>query len=178
MIPLPFRAQALAALMMLAAPLAGAPLEPGKPPSRETVLVASRELMEAYPYCALITLDDGGRPTVRTMSPFRPDERFTVWFATHDGSRKAQEIARNPKVTLYYGNHQKAEGYVALHGTASLVTDPAIAKRMHRAYWDQAFPGGSHLVLIKVVPERLEVISYKHGLNNQGPAWAPPSATF
>jgi general stress protein 26 len=114
---------ALAAALWLLGPLAGA--APEAPPSRAAVLTAARELMAAYPYCALVSVDPSGAPSIRTMNPFPPDERMTVWFATHDQSRKIEAISKNPKVVLYYGNHQKAEGYVALQGVASLVTDPA-----------------------------------------------------
>jgi hypothetical protein len=44
-----------------------------------------------------------------------------------------------------------------------------------RAYWDAAFPGLKNLVLIKVVPERIEVINYKHGLNNDPQTFRAPS---
>ena len=37
-----------------------------------------------------------------------------------------------------------------------------IQKRKH-AYWDTAFPGLTNLVLIKVVPERIDVINSKRG---------------
>jgi general stress protein 26 len=112
------------------------------------------------------------------MNPFPPDDRMTVWFATNDRSRKVEEIRRNPRVALYYGNHGKAEGYAALYGKASIVTDEAMIRKLHRAYWDQAFPGGRHLALIKVEAQRVEVISYKHGVNNLDPASAAPAVDF
>jgi len=59
-----------------------------------------------------------------------------------------------------------------------LVRDPAEIQKRKRAYWDQAFPGFKHLVLIKVVPERLEVISYKDGLTNSPEDFRPPHVEF
>ena len=146
--------------------------------AREATLKAAREMMVACPYCAMASLDGAGGMNIRTMNPFPPDGEMVVWFATSDASRKVEEIRRNPKVALYYSDHKSAAGYVALYGKASLVSDPGEIKRLHRAYWDQAFPGGKHLLLIKVVPERMEVIDYKRGLGNDEATNQPPMLTF
>jgi hypothetical protein len=58
----------------------------------------------------------------------------------------------------------KADGYVSITGRAVLVDDRQETLKRKRAYWDQAFPGLKNLVLIKVMPERLEVVNYKQGL--------------
>ncbi|WP_306599775.1 pyridoxamine 5'-phosphate oxidase family protein [Geothrix sp. 21YS21S-2] len=165
----------LAALLLVLPAGAGAP---AKTPSREATLAAARELMTSCHYTALCTVAADGGPRVRTMNPFPPEADMSVWMATSDTTLKVQELRANPKVTLFYGDLTRMEGYVALRGKAVLVTDPAEIARRHRAYWDQAFPGGRNLVLIHVVPERLEVISYKHGLNNDPAAWTAPAVTF
>ena len=36
--------------------------------------------MTAQHYCALITLGEDGRPVVRTMNPFPPDDDMMVWY--------------------------------------------------------------------------------------------------
>ena len=158
--------------------IAGAQTPAKAPPPREAILTAAQKLMTAYPYCALVSLDSAGRPSIRTMSPFPPEADMTVWFATNDRSRKYQELLKNPSVTVYYANHTEAEGYVALYGKAFLISDMAEIKKRKRAYWDQAFPGLKHLVLIKVVPDRLEIISYKDQLDQATDTWQPPSVDF
>jgi len=165
----------LVALLMVLPAVAGAP---AKTPSREATLAAARELMNSCHYTALCTVAADGGPRVRTMNPFPPEADMSVWMATSDTTLKVSELRANPKVTLFYGDLTRMEGYVALRGKAVLVTDPAEITRRHRAYWDQAFPGGRNLVLIHVVPERLEVISYKHGLNNDPLTWVAPAVTF
>jgi len=165
----------LAALLLVLPALAGTP---AKPPTREATLAAARELMTSCRYVALCTVAADGSPRVRTMNPFPPEPDMSVWMATSTTTRKVEELRANPRVTLFYGDLTRMEGYVALRGKAVLVTDPAEIRRRHRAYWDQAFPGGRNLVLIQVVPERLEIISYKHGLNGDSAAWAPPAVTF
>jgi general stress protein 26 len=63
---------------------------------------AAKEIMIAAGTCALITLDEEGRPRVRAMDPFTPESDFTVWFGTNAKSRKVNQINKDPRVTLYY----------------------------------------------------------------------------
>ena len=145
---------------------------------RAALIAAAREIMTAQTYCALITIDETGRPQVRTMNPFPPEEDMTVWFATNTRSLKIQQMRKDPRVTLYYADHANAAGYVALAGKAQLIEDMAEILKRKRAYWDQAFPGLKNLVLIKVVPERLDVLDYKAGTQPNPETWRPPSVEF
>ncbi len=72
----------------------------------------------------------------------------------------------------------KAEGYVTISGKAVLLTDKAEIQKRKREYWDQAFPDFKYLVLIKVVPERLEVINYKRKMSNAPIGWQAPFVEF
>ena len=147
-----------------------------EPPGRAKLLAAAREIMQAQTYCALITIDETGRPQVRTMNPFPPEEDMTVWIATSTSTRKAQHMRKDSRVCVYYADHAKASGYVALTGRAVLVDDMAEIQKRKRAYWDQSFaPGLKNLVLIKVVPERLDVLNYKAGAVADSVTWRTPS---
>lgn len=175
-------AASLACVLLAAsvlAPLSPARAEEGKPegPDRVAMIAAARELIGAQTFCALITLDESGRPQVRTMNPFPPEEDMTVYMATSTRSLKYRQIKRDPRVTVYYSDHVKGNGYVALTGRAVLVDDPGEIKKRKRAYWDQSFdPGLANLVLIKVVPERLELVVYnKPGLEQDKSTWRPPT---
>jgi general stress protein 26 len=144
-------------------------------PSRKKLIAAARELIGTLQYCALITVDADGQPQVRTMNPFPPEDDMSVYMATTTLSRKYQEIRQNPRATLYYANHAESTGYVSLTGRAVLVDDMQEILKRKRAYWDSAFPGLKNIVLIKVVPERLEVVYYKHGLNGANATFKAPS---
>ncbi len=109
------------------------------------------------------------------MNPFAPDENMIVWMATNTRSRKVEEIRKDPRVSLYYADHAKATGYVALTGKAVLVDDMQEVLKRKRAYWDTAFPGLKNIVLIKVVPERIDVINYKQGLTGDPVTWRTAS---
>jgi len=160
---------------LVAAASAAAQDKPQVPPDPAKVLTAAREIMAAQQYCGLITLDEAGRPQIRTMNPFPPDEEMMVWMATNTRSRKVAEIRKDPRVSLYYADHAKAIGYVAITGKAVLVDDMQEVLKRKRAYWDQAFPGLKNIVLIKVIPERIEVINYKQGMNNDPVTFRAPS---
>lgn len=142
---------------------------------REKLLAAARQIMTAQTYCAFITVDADGRPQVRTINPFPPEADMTVWFATGSQTRKVAELKANPHVAVYYADHKNATGYVQLSGRAVLVSDRAEIDRHRRAYWTQAFPGDRNLVLVKVIPERLDVINYAAGVNGDKVTWRSPS---
>lgn len=142
---------------------------------RSAMLEAAREIMGMQKYCALITLDASGRPHARTMNPFPPEEDMTVWIATNSRCRKVREIQVNPQVSLYYADHKEASGYVLLTGNALLVDEMSEKLKRKRDYWDQAFPDWNYLVLIKVIPERLEVLNYKRNMLNDDVTWRTPA---
>ncbi len=146
--------------------------------NRDTIINAAREMIGNLSYCALITMDTTGGISVRTMNPFLPDKNMVIWMATNKHTRKYFEIKKNPNVTLYYANHSNADGYVAIKGKAVLVDDMATKLKMKRDYWKQAFPDFNDLILIKVLPQRLEVIDYKHKLTNADVTWDPPAVEF
>ncbi len=142
---------------------------------RDKVIAAARQIMTAQQYCAFITVDEKGLPQVRTVNPFPPEEDMTVWFATGKQTRKVREIKANPNVAMYYADHAKATGYVQLSGKAVLVDDKAEIERHRRAYWTQAFPNDKNLVLVKIVPDRLDVIDYAAGVTADSVTWRSPS---
>ncbi|MBN1889752.1 MAG: pyridoxamine 5'-phosphate oxidase family protein [Thermoflexales bacterium] len=152
--------------------------EAASPAERDAVIAAAREIMGLQTYCALVTVDSSGRPQVRTMNPFPPEDDMTVWIATNSRCRKVQEIRANPQVCLYYADHKEASGYVTISGKAFLVDEMSEILKRKRDYWEQAFPDWKYLILIKVVPERLEVINYKRTMVNEELTWQAPFILF
>jgi general stress protein 26 len=168
-----FSLSSLLLVFALGAHAADPPAQPG-PKDKAALLGAAREIMGAQTYCALVTVDESGRPQIRTMNPFPPDEGMVVWMATNTRSRKVAQIKKDARVALYYADHGTAIGSVVITGRAELVDDMAEILKRKRAYWDQSFPGLKNLTLIKVTPERIEVINYKAGLGNDPTTFAPP----
>jgi general stress protein 26 len=139
------------------------------------VIAAAREIMSSQNYCAIVTVDESGRPQARTMNPFPPEDDLTVWMATNSRSRKVREIRANPRVCLYYADHKESIGSVVITGRAELVDDLNEKKKRDREYWNDSFPDWNYLLLIKVVAERVEVLNYGRGLTNEGDTWQTPS---
>ena len=139
---------------------------------------AAREIMTASGTCALITLDEKNIPMVRVMDPFLPENDFTVWLGTNPKSRKVRQIKNNPNVTLYYLD-KDASGYVVLHGKAWLVDDQKEKDDRWKVEWEAFYPNRKEdYLLIKVLPESMEVISYPHGILGDSITWEPPIKSF
>jgi general stress protein 26 len=142
--------------------------------NRDTILIAAREIINETTYCGLVTIDSTGQPQVRTMNPFPANEELITWFATSRTSRKVREIKNNPKVCVYYANHMSAKGYVNITGTAEVIDDKELLIKMKRDYWESMPNWQNIFVLIKIVPKTVEVINYKHGLNNDPNTFRAP----
>jgi general stress protein 26 len=146
--------------------------------SRDSILVAARDMMILNPYCALITTDKTGRIEARTMNPFAPDENMIVWFATNRQSRKVEAIKNNPQVCLYYAEHDEATGYVSLTGIARIVDDKETLLAKKREYWEGIPNWQDVMVLIEIIPQRIDIIYYKYGLVNGPDTWQAPFVEF
>ena len=146
--------------------------------SKETLLSAARDIIKDAGVCALITLDEQGLPSTRVMDPFLPEDDFTVWLGTNPHSRKVNQIKSNSKVTLYYLD-KNSSGYVLIHGSATLVHDQASKDKWWKTEWDAFYPNNTDAYqLIKISPERLEVISYTHNIIGDPKTWEVPVVIF
>jgi general stress protein 26 len=163
---------------MLRAETESAPEKLNSPSGRSELIAAAREIIASQQYCALVTQDEEGRAQVRTVNPFPPEEDMAVWIATGTQTRKVQQIRHNAQVTLYYADHSKAAGFVSIRGKALLVDDRAEMIKRKRGYWDSVFPEFKNLILIKVIPEHLEVLNYSRGVNGDPATWHAPSVEF
>jgi general stress protein 26 len=141
------------------------------------ILIAAKEIMSSAKTCALITIDNEGRPRVRVMDPFMPEDDFTVWFGTNKKTRKTQQIKNNPKVTLYYLEPNNA-GYVMITGLAELIDDAVEKKKHWKDTWRVFYPNMDDYILIKVSPEWMEVISYTHNIIGDELTWEPTKVQF
>jgi len=143
--------------------------------SRQRVLEAAAELMRATSYCALVTLDADGTPQARAMEPFPPEPDLTVWLGTHAGTRKLEQIRKDPRVTLFY-LAEGGSGYVTLLGRATIVDDPAEKAKRWKPSWKAFYDDENHgqdYLLLRVKPYRVEVMSAGHGIAIEPKGWKP-----
>lgn len=146
--------------------------------SRDQLISTAREIMTTTRYCALITTDARGVTHARTMDAFAPDEQMTIWLATNPRSRKAAEIRRHPRVTLYYFDPEN-QAYVTINGIARLVNDAREKSRHWKDEWKAFYPNRDRdYLLIEVTPARLEVVNTKTGVVGDARTWQAPAVTF
>jgi general stress protein 26 len=146
--------------------------------NRDTIILAAHEIISETTYCGLVTIDSLGQPQIRTMNPFPVKDDFVIWFATARTSRKVKEIKKNPKVCVYFANHLTAKGYVNINGSASVIDDRDLLIKMKRDYWNGIQGWQDRFVLIKIIPKSIEIINYKHGLNNDPNTLKAPMILF
>jgi general stress protein 26 len=146
--------------------------------NRDTVILAAHEIINETTYCGLVTIDSLGQPQIRTMNPFPVKDDLVIWFATSRTSRKVREIKNNPKVCVYFADHLTAKGYVNINGSASVIDNRELLIQMKRDYWNGIQGWQDKFVLIKIIPKSIEVINYKHGLNNDPNTFKAPSISF
>lgn len=145
---------------------------------RNKALTAAKGIMTNATTCALITVDQEGQPRVRTMDPFPPENDFTVWFGTKKNTRKVEQIKNDPRVTLYYLENGDS-GYVVIHGKAHLIDDKKEKEKRWKESWEAFYTDkNKNYLLIKVVPENMEVLSYTHGIMADPATWKPPVIVF
>lgn len=145
--------------------------------SHDTLLSVAGEYIESVRYCTLITVDSTGYPHARIMDPFKPEENIVIWLGTNRYSRKVKEITANPKVTLFYYDN-KGNGYVSLEGNAYLVDDADKKKEYWKPEWERFYQNKKDYILIKFIPERLDILSYEHKIFGNVKTWRTPSVSI
>ena len=132
--------------------------------SRDSLLTIARTIIDSARCRTLITVDENGKPQARAMSPFSPEDNWVIWLGTNPGSRKAKQIANNPNVMVYYYDTE-SYSYVSVAGRARMVNDPEKRARYWKKSWTRFYPDPEKdYTLIEVIPERLEMVSFKHKL--------------
>mgnify|MGYP001317809955 FL=1 len=138
---------------------------------------AAREIVTAARFAALITVDASGAPQARTVDPLVADSGWTVFIATNPRTRKVAEIERDPRVTLYWFD-PTIGGYVTLRGKASAL-GPKAAAGIWKPEWAPFYPNrATDLVVYRIDPVRLEVVSPARGVLGDSLTWQPPEIEF
>lgn len=122
------------------------------------VLGAARATMRRKRYCLCATLGDGG-VDARVLEPSTPDRDFTVWMGTRRGSRKHEQLLRNPAATLAYEDDAR-HACVVLVGRAAVVEDLTARRARWKPFWRAFWPDGpeaADFVLLRFEPSRIEV---------------------
>jgi general stress protein 26 len=137
-----------------------------RPITPDRLLEAARASLKSVEYCFLITLSKTGEPHARLVQPFGPEEDLSLWVGTWEKSRKVQEIVRDSRLSLAFYD-EKDTAYVTLLGSAHIESDVEKRKKYWRDEWIGFLPEGPEgddYVLIKCVPDRIEMMSFGRGI--------------
>jgi len=146
--------------------------------TQSELIEAARALMTEARFCSLVTLDSTGAPQVRVMDPFAPDDDMVVWLGTNRHSRKVSQIRRDPRVVLHYVSPSNT-GYVTIHGQAEIVDDPDEKASRWKPEWESLYADrDADYVLIKVIPESLQILDLSRGLAGDPVTWETPTVRF
>jgi general stress protein 26 len=150
----------------------------GQDSTDKKILEVAKTVIGQAGICAFISVDQEGRPRARMVETLPLDSNFIFWFGTNPRSRKVQQIQNNHHVSLYY-TEPYSTGYVLVEGIASLVND-SLSKATHwKDGWQTFYPDKKHdFVLIKVIPDWIEVVSYTSGIVGDQETWEPPRVIF
>lgn len=145
-------------------------------PTAQQVLEVCHRLTRGVALCVLMTAGADGTIHARVMQPFPVEPDLTLWFGTSPDSRKIVDIGHDARATVTF---QSVDGsaYASLSGPVELVDDLAARRQMWRDDWTQYFPAGPDegYVLIRMVPERIEVLDFVNGVA-PAPYGAKPAA--
>ncbi|HEX8506025.1 MAG TPA: pyridoxamine 5'-phosphate oxidase family protein [Hymenobacter sp.] len=115
----------------------------------------------------MTTIENGNELHSRPMYTTEPEEDGTLWFFTEQDSQKVGEVQQDRHINLGYSD-PSANTYVAITGTAQVVTDRAKIKELWNESLRGWFPKGSddpNVALLKVTIDK-------------GEFWDTPSSTL
>jgi general stress protein 26 len=106
----------------------------------------------------MTTIENGNELHSRPMYTNIPDNDGTLWFFTEQDSSKVQEVREDRHINLGYSKPED-NLYVAITGTAKIVTDRAKIKELWSEGLRGWFPKGSddpNIALLKVTIDKGE----------------------
>lgn len=108
--------------------------------------------------CMMVTMDDQGRFRGRPMWAQQDEYDGVLWFFTREATPKAEEARQDDRVLLAYSDPRN-QNYVSIFGSAEVVRDREMQKRLWSEGMRTWFPKGAEdpeIALIKVTVEGAE----------------------
>ncbi len=122
---------------------------------KEYGLKPTIELLKIAEAAFVSTIGEDGYPDIRAMFNLRREAQFPglaavfeghdedhlLYFTTNTGSRKVGQIAKNPRVAVYYAVPSDFRG-LSLAGDMEIVSDVETKRRIWQKGWELYYPGG------------------------------------
>ncbi len=129
-----------------------------------SLLSIAKEIITTDNTCTFITVDKENKPQARILAYFPPEEDWVIWLGTSTNSRKVSQVKNNNQVMVFFYD-TGGRSYVSVAGKGEIVDDPELKRKYWKEGWKKYYKNPeTDYVLIKVIPERLEICSYKHKL--------------
>ena len=87
------------------------------------------EMIKDVDIAMMVTQDEQGRFRGRPMRAVNKEFDGVLWFFTQAGSPKTGEVAGDERCLLAYSD-PRSQNYVSVYGTAELVRDTALQKKL------------------------------------------------
>ena len=128
-------------------------------------MVTLRDIISRIPVGMMTTVGGDGRLRGRPMLALQLEHDESLWFLTHRGSEKLEDIARDTRVNLSFAG---ASGdYLSLSGRARVSDDRDVVERLWNPTFRAWFPNGPKDPDIVVVHVSLD----------QGDYWKTPTSS-
>lgn len=131
-----------------------------------TYMETARLIMQREPFAFFISHGADQWASTRLVQPICEIDTLEIWIGTRADLRKVREVSQNPWVTVAFESRRQNANLV-IYGHAEIRTDPALRKRFWLDSWYMFFPKGykaPDYVLIQVVPQRLELMSFAQNI--------------
>jgi general stress protein 26 len=134
---------------------------------RQSIVDAALELVRGQRAFVFATVDSAGFPQIRWMGGAYLEEPLTIYMATGADSRKMVQLGGRPESQLMFQTEDFSRVAI-LTGTASIVTEPSIKKRvfagMPAAAQYFSGPDEPAFGVMKFVCSRIEMLGLAEGM--------------
>lgn len=128
--------------------------------------------------CVFVTLDSENKPTTRVMEHNLYNKRFEIYFVTNPFSRKVSHLKSNSIVSLNFQSNDRLS-YVSLNANAELIDDIELKRKYWKEEWTPHYKNiETDCVLIKIVPETLEIVSLSNEVFGDSITWKPKTISI
>lgn len=114
-----------------------------------------KEIVDHQGICMMVTDLKADIAKSRPMSVAEVDDSGAFWFLTLRTSHKYMELAKDPRVDLYFAN-PSAQEFLSVNGTVEFLNDRERIKELFSKWAEAWVPQGAEdpdLRLMKVTPE-------------------------
>jgi len=128
--------------------------------------------------CVLVTLNSENKPTTRIMEHNIYNKNFEIYLVTNPFSRKVSHIKSNSIVSLNFQSNDRLS-YVSVNGETQLIDDIKLKNKYWKEEWTPHYKNiETDCVLIKIIPESLEIVSLTNEVLGDSKTWRPKTISI